>query len=192
MGQLSAPVIALSPQQRETLAAIVRKRTNPQQVVLRAKIILGAAQGQGRRAPARVLGVGRDVVHRWRRRWEVRSAIADVQARLADAPRPGAPAPYTPAQICAIVALACEGPALSGRPITHWTQQELAAEAGQAGAGGDDLAALGRAFFKKKRPSARIGCRGGSIRKKMLGLRSNARISVRPTPKRPRAPRRGK
>lgn len=43
MGQLSAPVIALSPQQRETLAAIVRKRTNPQQVALRAKIILGGA-----------------------------------------------------------------------------------------------------------------------------------------------------
>ena len=88
MGQLSAPVIALSPQQRETLAAIVRKRTNPQQLVLRAKIILGTAQGQGIRATARVLGVGRDVVHRWRRRWEVRSAIADVQARLAElAPR---------------------------------------------------------------------------------------------------------
>ena len=133
MGQLSAPVIALSPQQRETLAAIVRKRTNPQQLVLRAKIILGAAQGQGIRATARVLGMGRDVVHRWRRRWEVRSAIADVQARWADAPRPGAPATYTPEQICAIVALACEGPALSGRPITHWTQQELADEAVKRG-----------------------------------------------------------
>jgi hypothetical protein len=36
---------------------------------------------------------------------------------------------YTPEQICAIVAIACERPEQSGRPITHWTQQEIADEA---------------------------------------------------------------
>ena len=59
--------------------------------------------------------------------------IAAVEARLSDAPRTGSPATYTPEQICAIVALACEAPEASGRPTTHWTQQELADQAMQRG-----------------------------------------------------------
>jgi putative transposase len=49
--------------------------------------------------------------------------------RLADAPRPGTPPTFTPEQICAIVALACEPPDASGVPITHWSQSALAREA---------------------------------------------------------------
>jgi putative transposase len=133
MAQPSAPEIELTVQQQQTLEAIVRKRTNPQQIVLRAQIILYAAQGRGIRETARALRVGREVVQRWRRRWGALSEVADVAARLADAPRPGAPATYTPEQICAIVALACERPEDRERPITHWTQQELAAEAVKRG-----------------------------------------------------------
>ena len=50
------------------------------------------------------------MVQRWRRRWLATQTIADILVRLADAPRPGAPATYTPEQVCAIVALACERP----------------------------------------------------------------------------------
>jgi hypothetical protein len=52
---------------------------------------------------------------------------AAIAQRLADAPRPGAPATFTPEQICAIVALACEQPAAeSDLPLSHWSRSELA------------------------------------------------------------------
>ena len=44
---------------------------------------------------------------------------------LSDAPRPGAPATFTAEQVSQSVALACEPPELSGRPINHWTVREL-------------------------------------------------------------------
>jgi hypothetical protein len=78
----------------------------------------------------------------WRRRWRdawdsvcvwectephrLREAILDV---LSDAPRPGTPATFTAQQVSQIVALACEPPKLSGRPINHWTLRELRDEA---------------------------------------------------------------
>jgi hypothetical protein len=43
--------------------------------------------------------------------------------------RSGAPATYTPEQICAVVAMTCEKPSESERPISQWTQREIADEA---------------------------------------------------------------
>jgi transposase len=51
-----------------------------------------------------------------------------IEAVLTDAPRPGAPGKFTPEQVTLILAVACEPPEKSGRPITHWTVQELTAE----------------------------------------------------------------
>ena len=48
---------------------------------------------------------------------------------LSDEPRSGRPATFEPEQICQIVALACESPETSDRPVTHWTHAELADEA---------------------------------------------------------------
>jgi transposase len=59
-----------------------------------------------------------------------RRAIHDV---LSDAPRSGNPGKFTPEQITQILALACEPPERSGRPITHWTYKELADEAQKRG-----------------------------------------------------------
>lgn len=81
---------------------------------------------------ARRLGIGRTTVQNWRKRWLQESELS-VLERLQDAPRSGAPAVYTPEQICAIVAIACERPSESQRPITHWTQQEIADEAMKRG-----------------------------------------------------------
>lgn len=67
-------------------------------------------------------------VRRARYAWEcaapqrLREAILDA---LSDAPRPGAPAKFTTEQVSQIVAVACEPPDLSGRPINHWTVREL-------------------------------------------------------------------
>jgi putative transposase len=66
------------------------------------------------------------IQHRNRWRCAPELTLAD---RLADAPRPGTPPTFTPEQICAILALACEPPEASGVPITHWSQSALAREA---------------------------------------------------------------
>jgi transposase len=88
------------------------------------------------------------MVQSWRHRWLVAApqlAVAEagggtaaeltqqIVAVLADAPRAGAPATFSAEQICQLLALACEPPAESARPVTHWTPAELAAEAVQRG-----------------------------------------------------------
>jgi len=45
-----------------------------------------------------------------------------------DLPRPGCPGKFTAEQIAQILAVACEPPEDSGRPVTHWTPTELADE----------------------------------------------------------------
>ena len=128
MAYLTASPIRLSDSQRQELEAIVRRYTSPQHLVTRAKIILAAGQGEGVRATARGLQLARGTVQSWRHRGLATAATATAAVRLADQPRSGAPAKYTPEQIGAVVALAGEPPANSALPNSHWTQQELATE----------------------------------------------------------------
>ena len=51
-----------------------------------------------------------------------------MEAVLTDEPRPGTPGKFTPEQVTQILAVACEPPEKSGRPITHWTALELTDE----------------------------------------------------------------
>ena len=51
-----------------------------------------------------------------------------VQETLADRPRSGSPGKFSAEQLCQIIAVACQPPAESGRPVSHWTAQELADE----------------------------------------------------------------
>jgi hypothetical protein len=60
---------------------------------------------------------------------EADALLAQIEAVLADAPRPGAPDTFSAEQIVQIVALACTPPASFGRPIEAWTPRELADEA---------------------------------------------------------------
>jgi putative transposase len=67
----------------------------------------------------------------WRRRWLSLDRIAEdlsLTERLTDLARPGAPVQITAEQVCQIVALACESPGDSERPISHWTGREIADE----------------------------------------------------------------
>ena len=52
---------------------------------------------------------------------------------LTDHPRAGTPATFTAEQIVQIVAVACEDPADSGRPVSHWTPREVAEEVRKRG-----------------------------------------------------------
>jgi len=126
------PAVILSDEQREGLNAFIRRRSAPQQVVLRAQIVLAAADGLNNSQIARRLGTSAATARTWRDRWVglrgVRDEDLGVAGRLADAPRPGRPPRITAEQVCRVVALACAAPATSGRPITHWSGREVADE----------------------------------------------------------------
>ena len=126
------PPLDLTLDERRDLTALVRRHTAPQQLVLRARIILLAADGLNNSQIARTLGLEADTVRLWRQRWQTWQAVAltdrSVAERLTDAPRSGCPARITPEQVCRIVALACEAPSAAGRPISQWTGREIAAE----------------------------------------------------------------
>jgi transposase len=126
------PAIALTGEERLALEGLVRRHTAGQQLALRGRIILAAADGVNQSTIAARLGTTINTVRYWRRRWlglqHVPCEELDAEERLADAPRSGTPARITADQVCRIVALACEAPAESERPISQWTGREVAAE----------------------------------------------------------------
>ena len=123
-----APDVFIAEDERRELLALIRAHKTPQHFSFRAQIILRLADGHNAQEVARLLGTRRHTVRRWRRHWLPRPHGA-VLARLHDAPRPGTPATFRVGQWCQIMALACEPPTDSERPISHWTPRELADEA---------------------------------------------------------------
>src|SRR5271166_6436801 len=129
MPAAKAPSIQLSPDHERELKELVRAHSTPQKLAERARIILLASDGRGVSETAEALGIWRKTAGHWRRRWLAAEASAGVAERLSDAPRCGAPATFTPEQICQIMALACEDPERLDVPISQWSQSELARQA---------------------------------------------------------------
>jgi len=127
------PAVTLGAEERRGLETLARGHRTAQQMALRARIILAAADGRNNAQIARDLGIEADTARLWRTRWLTLAplplAALGVAERLADAPRPGGPRRITAAQVCRLTALACEVPAATGRPISQWTGRELADEA---------------------------------------------------------------
>ncbi len=155
MPRLCTDPIVLTPAHEQTLTRLVRAHGTPRKLAERAEMIVLAAGGTGVREIGRRLGVWPKTVRHWLGRWRGADEAASVAQRLADAPRPGAPATFTPEQICAIVALACEQPsAEGGLPLSHWSRSELARCAVERGiVEGISKSSVGR-FFKRSCPSA--------------------------------------
>src|ERR1700676_2024630 len=103
MPWLAADPVIVLPAHREALEALVRARSTSQQLALRARIILHAADNVGVRESARELDVWPKTVRYWRQRWQQALGAQSVPERLCDAPRSGAPATYTPRQFCAVM-----------------------------------------------------------------------------------------
>lgn len=129
--------VALTAAERGELGTLAGAHRTPQQVALRARIILAAAGGANNAEIGRALGIEADTARQWRMRWlglaAVPPAELGVAERLEDAPRPGGPCRITAEAVCRIAALACEAPAASGRPISQWSGRELAEEAVKRG-----------------------------------------------------------
>lgn len=148
--------IELALAERSALEAVVRAGTSAQQLVWRARIILAAADGMNNTQIGAALGLAAKAARLWRGRWLAVAAVPleelSATERLKDAPRPGAPARLTPEEICAIVALACEQPAGSERPISHWSARELADEAVRRGITAQLSARHAGRLLKRGRP----------------------------------------
>ncbi len=127
-----ATKVVLTEKEQEALTRISRRYRSEQQVALRARIVLAAAQGQSNAAIARELKINVDTARLWRDRWVGLQGIdldaLSVAERLQDAPRPGKQPQITAAQRCQIAALGCSAPNKAGRPISQWTGREIAEE----------------------------------------------------------------
>ena len=169
MSRPQAVPLVLSPLQQALLQRLVRRHTADQRLVRRAAILLALADDPCVEATARHLGLTRLTVRHWRARWlqaaprllQAEQAPAGTAALaglieqvLADAPRPGAPAAFSPEQIVQLVAVACEPPEQSGRPIDHWTSRELADEVKKRGIVPNISPRSAGRFLKRGRPAA--------------------------------------
>lgn len=143
-----SPRVQMTAQQRACLEQIARRQTSPQRLVRRAKILLALETGVTQCHVMRQLHLNRGTVQMWGRRWGVLApklaqmateedsdkALTTIRVgALADHPRAGTPATFTAEQIVRIVAVACEDPADSGRPVSHWTPREVAEEVRKRG-----------------------------------------------------------
>jgi putative transposase len=142
-----AAKVIITERQQEILQTMTRSSTCPQALAQRAHMILLAFEGWDNEDIADRLGCERHAVGIWRRRGaaafqrlvlieccEKAAALPRaMEELLSDLPRPGCPGKFTAEQIALILAVACEPPEDSGRPVTHWTPTELANEVQQRG-----------------------------------------------------------
>jgi len=139
-----ATAIILSDRQQTILKQIVRRTTNPHRLVRRVQLLLAAAAGTSNTQISQQLQLERGQVRLWRTRWlAAQTELATAEAErvsdqqlfslitkiLSDEPRLGTPKLFSVEQVVQIVALACETPQESSRPVSHWSARELADEA---------------------------------------------------------------
>jgi len=116
--------VVLSSGERQVLTARARRARGEQRDVLRARLVLAAAQGQSNAAIAERLSVTADTVRKWRGRFATQRL-----AGLDDLPRSGRPRTFPAVAAVEVKAMACALPAETGVPLARWSCTELAAEA---------------------------------------------------------------
>lgn len=113
--------IQLNDLKKSELEQIVNKRTSPQQMVLRSKIILFTAQGFSVDEIMTKLETTKVTISKWKKRF-----IESGLPGLLDMARPGKPVKYGPEIRHKIAAEACNPP--EGQ--THWTIRDLSKHMG--------------------------------------------------------------
>jgi DNA-binding CsgD family transcriptional regulator len=103
---------------------MITSRTQRQDHIERAKIILLSSSGKKNQQIGSELNVAQTTVIKWRNRWlknENRllliaenetgiNYLRNILEMLSDAPRSGAPSTFTAKQVCQLMSLACERP----------------------------------------------------------------------------------
>jgi putative transposase len=160
--------LIITERQQAILRTLDRSSSCPQAVARRARMILLAFDGLSNQDVAEQVGCERHAVGPWRHRWadafdrlvlveccEKPSALPRaIERLLSDRPRSGSPGKFTAEQITQILAVACEAPEVSGRPVTHWTPRELADEVVKRGIVESISARQVGRFLKSGRPEA--------------------------------------
>ncbi len=136
--------VDVSERQRAILEKWVRNKADTAaRLVERCRIILMSADGVSNAEQGRRLEADPQRPRRWRKRWaaacgRLEAAEAEeatdrdlgklLMELLSDQPRAGVTPTFTAEQLTMIIAVACEPPEESGRPVTHWTPRELVDE----------------------------------------------------------------
>ena len=128
MPLIPAEVVVLTEDERDILARRANAASSPHRDVVRARIVLAAADGAANAQIARVLRICEDTVRRWRHRF-----CGQRVDGLKDRPRSGRPPSFTPVEVAEVKALACSRPADHGLPLTRWSDAELTAHATATG-----------------------------------------------------------
>ena len=138
-----AAKVVVTDRQLAILNELADARGTPRGLAQRARIIVLASGKMLNEDIEKIVRLHHDAVGLWRRRYrDNRELLAAVEAQgggkaplkaaivkiLSDAPRSGRPPRITAEQQAALAAKACEDPADSDRPISHWSSEELADE----------------------------------------------------------------
>jgi len=118
----AAVEIELSEEEEGRLRAVLRTPSASQQQALRARIVLGAAEGATNTQIAAEVGVSLPTVGLWRRRFSERGL-----GGLADAPRSGRPRRIDDDEVQRVLAKTLETPTDGS---THWSVRRLALATG--------------------------------------------------------------
>ena len=147
MRGFQAPSIDLTEKMKEILKKFSTSYTLPSCIVLRSRILLMASEGENNTRIAQILGVSRNTVNTWRKRFHENIDLIRqtedtscnpgkeetlrqfLETFLSDSPRPGKPPVFTPEQIMLINELACKNPKDFGYELSHWSLTALAQEA---------------------------------------------------------------
>jgi transposase len=117
-------VVRLSSQDRAVLKERAGSRSVSHAVVVRARIVLQAAEGARNVDIAARVGVCVDVVSKWRKRF-----CQEGLDGLADRSRSGRPRRFGSQVVAGIKAMACEPPEQRQVPLSRWSSAELADQA---------------------------------------------------------------
>lgn len=124
MSRRSPFEVQLCDVDRTVLEERAASRTAPHSQVVRARIVLLAAEGAQNVDIAKQVGVCVDVASRWRKRFFEQGLVG-----LKDRPRPGRSRIFGSEVVAGVKALACEPPEDRGVPLSRWSSLELASQA---------------------------------------------------------------
>jgi transposase len=114
--------VTLTDDERGVLEGWSRRRSSAQGLAVRARIVLGAADGESNSGLAERLGLTRMTVAKWRGRF-----VAERVDGLLDEPRPGRPRTVSDEKVEEVVVKTLES---APKDASHWSTRSMAAEVG--------------------------------------------------------------
>jgi transposase len=127
--------LTLTTSERSELERLARRPKSAQALALRARIVLGCAEGATNSAVAARLGICGATVGKWRRRF-----VENGLDGLVDEPRPGAPRTISDEDVERVIALTLES---TPADATHWSTRSMGKATGM---GQSAVSRIWRAF----------------------------------------------